>query len=671
MDDGIPCERKDREAEEEHLIKAVGLNRHDLVALTGLAHLYYQMRRFNEAYELFREAVSLDNRDFSLWFYLGRCCEELDKRVEAINAYGCCSEAGGGQEWQVEESIAALRQGLSGVESQGKLKKILSPKRILVINNLYPPQELGGYGRLMCDFANILERRGHNVYVLTSDTPYLGCIDKDKRNINRGLVLCGGWHNGVSNLINDNDKILQIVKDNSEKIRNVVHMFRPELCLSGNIDFLSCMVFEPLLRNGIPVIHHVGNDSPGYVVNDTPRSDLYRLAAASRWVRDVILQEGYPLGRISVVYPGALVKEFKMHILPAQDKLRVAYASIVLPYKGPQILIEALSSLHERGVDFHCSLAGNITDERFVDELRTFIADAGMEDKVEFLGFLPRKRLKGFLARHNVLAFPSVFQEPFGISQVEAMAAGLAVVSSGTGGAREIVEHGVSGLIFKSENSESLARELLWLAENPEKWREIAREGQKRAMKEFDIEKSVDRLEQEFLTLINCRCLSAQDQGVCMKSPDALYGEIRKMVTSGSQRDAIGALKMFLETYPDYGVAHNDLGVLYYKEGEKEKAMEHYEQAARLEPENATFQKNLADFYYVEFGRVEEAMELYSKILKVNPTDVEALLILGTICVSLEKSDDASFFYERVLELEPCNADARERLDVLGKGMIG
>ena len=218
--------------------------------------------------------------------------------------------------------------------------------------------------------------------------------------------------------------ILQIVKGNSEQIRNVIHEFRPELCLSGNIDFLSHMVFEPFLQNGIPVIHHVGNELPGYAVSDTPRRDLYRLATASRWLRDVILRQGYPLKKISVVYPGALVKEFKKHILPAQDKLRVAYASIMLPYKGPQILIEALSRLHERGVDFHCSLAGSTTDEKFVDELRKFIADAGMENKVEFLGFLPRKRLKGFFARQNVLAFPSVFQEPFGISQVEAMAAG-------------------------------------------------------------------------------------------------------------------------------------------------------------------------------------------------------------------------------------------------------
>ena len=61
-------------------------------------------------------------------------------------------------------------------------------------------------------------------------------------------------------------------------------------------------------------------------------------------------------------------------------------------------------------------------------------------------------------------------------------------------------------------------------------------------------------------------------------------------------------------------------------------------------------------------------MELYVKVLGVDPTDIDVLLILGTICVSLEQSDNAKFFYERVLEIEPWNADARKRLDVLGQG---
>ncbi len=160
-------------------------------------------------------------------------------------------------------------------------------------------------------------------------------------------------------------------------------------------------------------------------------------------------------------------------------------------------------------------------------------------------------------------------------------------------------------------------------------------------------------------------------QTIPIKSPDVLYTEVGKVMADGNPKEAIGALEMFLAIWPDYGLAHNDLGVLYFNEGEKEKALGHYEQAARLETENTTFQKNLADFYYVEAGRVEEAMGLYIKVLAANPLDTELLLILGGICASLEKTDNAKFFYGRVLELEPWHVEARQKFEELGKGEDG
>jgi tetratricopeptide (TPR) repeat protein len=152
------------------------------------------------------------------------------------------------------------------------------------------------------------------------------------------------------------------------------------------------------------------------------------------------------------------------------------------------------------------------------------------------------------------------------------------------------------------------------------------------------------------------------------KAADALYEEIQQSMDSGSKREAIGGLRMLLAVYPDYALAHNDLGVLYYNEGEKEKALLHYEQAARLEPENVTFQKNLADFYCVEAGDLEEALKIYLKVLKGNPTDVETLVTIGDVCVSLGKSEDARVFYNRVLELEPWNMDAQGKLDSIERG---
>jgi len=88
---------------------------------------------------------------------------------------------------------------------------------------------------------------------------------------------------------------------------------------------------------------------------------------------------------------------------------------------------------------------------------------------------------------------------------VEAMAAGLLVVSSGTGGAKEIVEHGVSGLIFQSENAASLAETLVEVIKDTQRWQRIALEGQKRAIEVFDIERSVDAIEECFERLLKIK----------------------------------------------------------------------------------------------------------------------------------------------------------------------
>ncbi len=153
-----------------------------------------------------------------------------------------------------------------------------------------------------------------------------------------------------------------------------------------------------------------------------------------------------------------------------------------------------------------------------------------------------------------------------------------------------------------------------------------------------------------------------------LKSPDVLYEEIKELVSSSSSlKEAIGALEMFLAMWPNYALAHNDLGVLYYKDGNKEKSLQCYEKAADLQPGNITFQKNLADFYYVELNQVEAAMALYVKVLSINPEDIETLLTLGHICVAVEQFDDAKGFYDRVLNIAPGHEGARKAIDKISR----
>jgi Flp pilus assembly protein TadD len=148
---------------------------------------------------------------------------------------------------------------------------------------------------------------------------------------------------------------------------------------------------------------------------------------------------------------------------------------------------------------------------------------------------------------------------------------------------------------------------------------------------------------------------------------EKIYQGIKAIVNSGNYEAAVWALEKMLESFPGHALAHNDLGVLFFNQGDKDRALTHYESAAGLQPENIIFQKNLADFYYVELGRIEEALKIYVNILSAHPKDIETLLITGSICVSLGKFEDAKVFLYRVLEIEPWNTNARELIEKLAE----
>ena len=144
-----------------------------------------------------------------------------------------------------------------------------------------------------------------------------------------------------------------------------------------------------------------------------------------------------------------------------------------------------------------------------------------------------------------------------------------------------------------------------------------------------------------------------------------MYQAAQSAVSEGRHNEAIQKLETLLEASPDFAAAHNDLGVMYYTVGDKIRAREHYERSAQLEPTNITFQKNLADFYCVELGELEKAMQVYVRVLTDYPEDIESLMAIGYICELLDTPDDAGAFYDRILEIEPWNLEARQKRDAL------
>ncbi|MBL1210469.1 glycosyltransferase family 4 protein [Geminocystis sp. GBBB08] len=375
-------------------------------------------------------------------------------------------------------------------------------KKILVINNIYPPQELGGYGRYISDFANILRERGHQVKVLTSDASYLKEITELELGIDRKLILYGDYKQLPPTVIKDSEKLKQIISKNNEYIETIIKDFQPNVVLIGNIDLLGANIFKPFFNHNIPVINHLAFNQPGYSLVEKPNHPLYHLSTCSYHVKNNTLNLGYQFNDISVIYPGAYVDDFKQEKLPIFDQLKIVFASIISQYKGPQTLIEALAILHHEGFDFDCILAGATPVSEFKESLEKFITDNGMDDKVRLIGYQSRDSLIKLYGDRNVFIFPSVWDEPFGISQVEGMAAGLTTITSATGGASEIIEHGISGLKFQKNNPLSLGFCLLRLLAKKEDWKRISQQGIKRAKEFFDIYYSVDLLEEKFAELL-------------------------------------------------------------------------------------------------------------------------------------------------------------------------
>jgi len=156
-----------------------------------------------------------------------------------------------------------------------------------------------------------------------------------------------------------------------------------------------------------------------------------------------------------------------------------------------------------------------------------------------------------------------------------------------------------------------------------------------------------------------------EKQGETEQLSKSSYLHIQELINSGNIEEAIKELENLIAIQPEYALAHNDLGALYYQKGATDKTLIHYEEAVRLEPDDPTFQKNLADFYCIEQGRIQDALEIYLKVLTEKPTDIETLMAAAYICKALNRNENAKIFLDRVLDIEPWNLEANENLSQL------
>lgn len=146
------------------------------------------------------------------------------------------------------------------------------------------------------------------------------------------------------------------------------------------------------------------------------------------------------------------------------ERLRVAYVGRVIPEKGVHVLLDAVGRLGR--TDLEVTVIGRpgfSADDpltSYEEQLRE--QASRLPVSVRFASFVPRPKLPELLAAVDVVAVPSVWPEPFGLTALEGMAAGKAVIAADIGGLPEAV--GSAGVLVPPGDADSLAQVLEALA---------------------------------------------------------------------------------------------------------------------------------------------------------------------------------------------------------------
>jgi glycosyltransferase involved in cell wall biosynthesis len=175
---------------------------------------------------------------------------------------------------------------------------------------------------------------------------------------------------------------------------------------------------------------------------------------------------------------------------------RIACVAGLRDYKGHRWLVEACRLLQERGVPIRCALVGDGPERA---ALIAQIAAAGLAGKVEVLGSQPQDRVRALLERSDAMVLPSVvtpagMMDGIPVALMEAMAAGIPVISTRVSGIPELVHDGETGLLAPERDAGALADAIHRLQKDPALAARLAAAGRDHVLAEFNLERNVGRL---------------------------------------------------------------------------------------------------------------------------------------------------------------------------------
>ncbi len=386
-----------------------------------------------------------------------------------------------------------------------------TPLRVLAVGNVYPPHHLGGYEIIWQGVDRQLREAGHTVRVLTTDHRSPGAAAEEPADPDVHRELEWYWRDHQWRRLNPRSR-LRLEQHNASTFDRHVGELSPEVIAWWPMGGLSLGLIERARRAGIPSVFFVLDPWPyygeqhdqwlnmarrlrigrGLLERATGLPTTLATPPTGRWVfcsrsmRDHTLAKWPGIGNSVVLTPGVRSDFLSAatELDPPPWRWQLLYLGRVVEQKGVSTAIEALPRLPPEAT---VRIVGDGDPD-----YRTLLAQRaerlGVRDRVSFEPACSRGELERIYRAADAVLFPVVWDEPWGLVPLEAMALGRPVVATGRGGSGDYLEHGANSLLFTAGDAGALAAAVDDLAGDPELRARLRRGGRQTAEQHVDTE---------------------------------------------------------------------------------------------------------------------------------------------------------------------------------------
>jgi mannosyltransferase len=171
--------------------------------------------------------------------------------------------------------------------------------------------------------------------------------------------------------------------------------------------------------------------------------------------------------------------------------------------KGTDVFVDAMCRLLPRYPDFTAVIVGAITSDQtaFANDLKKRIETAGLQSRIVILGEVPIEEVERWYRRLTIYAFTSR-NEGFGLTLIEAMSVGAALVASRAGAAELVVEDGVTGVLTPPGDVDALVAALEPLLRDPASAATMGERARQRVIAEFSLDAEANKIAEVYRTLV-------------------------------------------------------------------------------------------------------------------------------------------------------------------------